>query len=169
MENFSDNETYIEHVGSHHEKVLEILPTDICDKINALQTETAVVPTQEDSGHGSKDASILDISFESSLNSTAIGEDFSQSPVLDDSSLARFVELSQKVTTNEPSSALAMSILKCKNCPEIFTSAEERLIHIRNVHTKRKVYNCRYCDAAFKDPKQFKLHLLAHKKDLVQQ
>ena len=169
VENFSDNETYIEHVGSHHEKVLEILPTDICDKINALQTEAAVVVTQGDSGHGSKDASILDISFESSLNSTAIGEDFSQSPVLDDSSLARFVELSQKVTTNEPSSALAMSILKCKNCPEIFTSAEERLINIRNVHTKRKVYNCRYCDAAFKDPKQFKLHLLAHKKDLVQQ
>ena len=178
VENFSEDEGYIEHVGSHHERVLEILPTDICDKINSLQSEAPVVVIQEDSGHGSKDASILDVSFESSLNSTAICEDsnsgdISQSSVLDDSSLARFVELSQKVTTEEPSSASApmMAVLKCKHCPEIFTSAEERLIHIRNVHTsiRRKVYNCRYCDAAFKDPKQFKLHLLAHKKDLVQQ
>ena len=176
VENFSDNESYIEHVGSHHERVLEILPTDICDKINSLQSEATVVVIQEDSGHGSKDASILDVSFESSLNSTAIGEDsnsgdISQSSLLDDSSLARFVELSQKVTTQEPSSAPMMTVFKCKHCQEIFNSAEERLIHIRNVHTslRRKVYNCRYCDAAFKDPKQFKLHLLAHKKDLVQQ
>merc|ERR1712029_841235 len=108
-----------------HEKVLEILPTDICDKINALQTGDAAVVIQEDSGHGSKDASILDISFESSLNSTAISEDsnsgdISQSSLLDDSSLARFVELSQKVTTQEPSSAPMMTAFKCKHCQEIF-------------------------------------------------
>ena len=86
-------------------------------------------------------------------------------------SIAMFIMSSERVTTNEPGPPLLMSILKCKHCPESFTSAEERLSHIRAEHAslRKMFYNCRCCDAIFKDPKQFKLHLLSHKKELVQQ
>ena len=322
VERFTEQEPYTEHVGSQHERVLEILPTDICSKINSLQCEAGVVVIQETSGRDSfsddsnsrdmsrlnstvvfsdntnsidisrltsrdaviadsnsrdksrhnlteafsDDSNSIDMSrlnsraaviddsnsgdmsrlnstaafsddsnsesgdvsrlnslaaiFEDSyledvsrlnstaafsddshsgdvsrLNSTTVifedsnrgdvsrlnsraaicddskSGDVSQSSVTDDASLdnseshdtiARFVELSQKVTTDEP-------ILQCKHCPRVFSSAEERLTHTRAEHAKKKLYNCRYCDAAFRDPKQFKHHLLAHKKDLVQQ
>ena len=39
VERFTEKEPYTEHVGSQHERVLEILPTDICSKINSLRQQ----------------------------------------------------------------------------------------------------------------------------------
>jgi len=187
-ETFEDDSQFVEHIGRYHEKVLEILPSDFCDRIEAMSRSNETEMTQFEVIH-SDDS--FNVSFESSLNSTKNDEKSNEalnttivsqtdtSPSsLDDSNsesqdkIARFVELSNIVASKTTGGdELGSKVSKCKHCEEVFLNAEERMQHIQIKHGKKKTrnYSCRYCESHFNDPKQFKHHLIAHKKDLIVQ
>ena len=187
---FHDSQAYVNHVGSFHEKVLEILPTDFCERIESMPRDT----------HGVWPPAYLDtsfnVSFQSSLNSTSVLDDSSinqgnigidqqlintnsnsnQSNISNSSlnksdlrePITKFIELGNRVADPIPSDPKIQ--FSCKHCQEIFSSSEERRVHIQRSHNmKRKHYSCRYCDSKFTDPKPYRLHLLAHKKDFTKQ
>ena len=179
LEPFTEPQSYVNHIGSLHEKVLEILPAEFCARIDGMEKESRSLQKQN------PDVS-FDVSFESSLNSTVVGDgsnsfeaDHLNSSISSSSgsnsrpeslgSIAKFIELSNKVTMPGPVTTVPPAEVRCRHCDVQFTSAEQRIQHIRAVHTRRREYNCRYCDQRFVDPNQYKLHLKAHKKDLIQQ
>ena len=179
LEPFTEPQSYVNHIGSLHEKVLEILPAEFCARIDGMEKESRSLQKQN------PDVS-FDVSFESSLNSTVVGDgsnsfeaDHLNSSISSSSgsnsrpeslgSIAKFIELSNKVSMPGPGTTVPPAEVRCRHCDVQFTSAEQRIQHIRAVHTRRREYNCRYCDQRFVDPNQYKLHLKAHKKDLIQQ
>ena len=179
LEPFTEPQSYVNHIGSLHEKVLEILPAEFCARIDGMEKESRSSQKQN------PDVS-FDVSFESSLNSTVVGDgsnsfeaDHLNSSISSSSgsnsrpeslgSIAKFIELSNKVSMPGPAPTVPPAEVRCRHCDVQFTSAEQRIQHIRAVHTRRREYNCRYCDQRFVDPNQYKLHLKAHKKDLIQQ
>lgn len=186
VETFSDDNLFVDHIGRYHEKVLEILPSDFCDRIEAMPRSNENDLAQFEVIH-SDDS--FNVSFESSLNSThnddssnealnstIIGQN-DNGPCLDESNsesqdkIAKFVELSNIVASKTTDDDNELKVWKCKHCEEVFLNAEERMHHIQIKHGKKRAknYSCRYCESHFNDPKQFKLHLIAHKKDLIVQ
>ena len=187
---FRDSNVYVNHVGSFHEKVLEILPSDFCERIESMPRESNETVTSSN-----LDTS-FNVSFQSSLNSTSLLDDSSisqgntsigqqmintnsnsnQSSISNSSvikaesheAITKFIELGNSVTDQALSDPQTQ--FSCKHCQEVFTSSEERRVHIQRSHNiKRRHYSCRYCDSKFTDPKPYRLHLLAHKKDFIKQ
>ena len=98
---------------------------------------------------------------------TNIGNEMQLSQPEPDDTMAKFIELSKNVSQEQKDVKLT-PLLKCKHCPETFDNESDRSKHNLAKHSNTfKVYNCRYCDQKLKGQKAFKLHLLAHKKALV--
>ena len=145
-EGFSSQEEYIKHTGMSHEKVLEILPSDFCDKIlsmgeNNYQTEAEQVQIDQD-------MSSPDLTL-----SPAQKED--QQAIPKPRKLDFKFILSSEKTDN----------LKGENCEEKAENKTEKAE--KTGAPQNKSFSCRYCGELFTQSKNYRLHLLAHRDKLI--
>lgn len=184
-----NKESFTVHVGVYHEKIRHILPNDLNELIDRLgqnpEAEDLVtlpkkiipgpslVLAEENDTTTSSKASLNSTMQEESVEvgeisfNTSVGSEIHFSQPDPDDNMAKFIELSKNVS-QENNDSFVTPAFKCKHCSESFEKESDRVKHVQTKHSHTvKVYNCRYCNQQLKGQKAFKLHLLAHKKALV--
>ena len=146
-EGFQSQEEYIKHTGMSHEKVLEILPSDFCDKILSME-ENMKNDDQVETELAQRDQ---EVSVESSVVSPSPDQSHQATPEprkLD----FKFILSSEKDTGD----------VKEESCKENMTAKVEQLGAAQS-----KSFCCRYCGEMFNQSKSYRLHLLAHRDKLI--
>ena len=113
----------------------------------------------------SQDVDIGEVNFNTSISSSETISNESESH----DKITKFIEMSNNMVEKEKlvNTVEEVELVKCRQCGEVFSSSQDKYKHVREKHSK--MYECRYCDQQLRSQKQFKHHLLAHKKALMEQ
>ena len=149
-EGFTSQEDYIKHTGMKHQKVLEILPSDFCDKILSMEEDS----DQVEAGLGEHQDQ--EVSLDSSLVSPS--PDLAPSPHQESPEPRKldfkFILSSEKEADD----------VKDESCEEKF---ENKTAKVEPGPAPSKSFSCRYCGEVFTQSKTYRLHLLAHRDKLI--
>ena len=127
-EEFSSREVYIKHIGIVHEKVLEVLPSDFCEKILAMPDSQIIPPeAQQEIGQQTGSQASLkdpDVSVDNSrkLDFKSILSQSSPEPQICDPKLVRG-------TGSQIKPAQSKSFL-CRYCQENFSESKTYRLHL---------------------------------------
>ena len=137
QDGLTSQEEYIKHIGIVHEKVLEVLPSDFCEKILSMQDKEHV---QAEPAAESDE--------QSSCELTESGT-FEEPRKLDFKSILS--HSSQAEDREEVKSP----------------SEEFYLDNERKCASQARTFSCRYCREHFTESRTYRLHLLAHREIMI--